>query len=216
MDIFDVTGKIVKHFPKFIKRRMGKIVFLEPPEKLPKQRRNTNVVIVFGGGAGRIEHALNLYQNGTIDYILVTGGIGPYSENQEMAEAELYAEFLIKSGVPDNRIWIENESISTIENVKFSIPILIKESFKDINRQFNLILVTSGFHMKRVRALFKKALRRTRNSSPIAYSIFNHIYWSSSPCPKCERETWYKSERGCALVTKEAVRLISYRVLGKI
>lgn len=215
MDIFDITGRIVEHFPKFIKDRMEKAVFLQPTEKLPDRQTGTRVAIVVGGATGRVENALRLYKLGIVDYFLVTGGIGPYSVNQQLAEAEIYAETLIKEGVPDNHIWIENESISTPENIKYSMEILLREAKQLPHGYLQPIIITSGFHLKRTVALFEKALKDARYGSESSATIV-HAYWSASRFTPCEIDTWRTNRIGCAFVAKEAIRLFTYRLTGKI
>lgn len=215
MDIFNITGSIVYHFPRFLKNRLEKAVFIQPQTNLPERHTGTHVGIVFGGATGRIEKAIELYKQGLIDYFLVSGGIGPYSEDQELAEAEIYANTLIAAGVPDNHIWIENRSTNTVENIEFSMEILTREA-----AQFNYgfiypILISSGFHLKRVHALFENALTHARRSSPNGCNIA-HSHWAASPFGICEPNTWRQTSAGCALVAKEAYGLLTHRLHGKI
>jgi hypothetical protein len=215
LDIFSITGTIVYYFPNFLKNWLEKITFIYPQENLPDRHTGTHVGIVFGGGTGRIEKALELYKQGHVDYFLVTGGIGPYSENQELAEAEIYANYLIDHGVPDNHIWIENRSINTVENIKYSMERLVQEANNGSYGFLYPILITSGFHLKRTYALFEKALSKARHASENGCSIA-HAFWSASPFSICEPETWRHTKPGCALVAKEAYGFVINRLSGKI
>ena len=214
MDIFSVTGNIVHSFPEFLKNRLEKTVFLQPQVNLPDRHTGTHVGIVFGGATGRVEKAIELYKQGYIDYFLTTGGIGPYSIDRGIEEAEAYAVELIKAGVPDNRVWIESQSVTTEENIKFSMERLTKEA-ETITGFIYPILITSGFHLKRARALFEAELTHVRRASPVGCNIA-HSHWCACPFGICEPRTWRNHTKGCALVAKEAFGLFRSRLRGKI
>ena len=215
LSLSKLIGNIVYRLPDFIKSWLENVVFLCPQENLPNRHTGTHVGVILGGGSGRIEKALELYKQGYIDYFLVSGGIGPYSENQSEAEAEGYANKLIAAGVPDNRIWIENRSTNTVENIQFSMEILARRSEQSTYGFIHPIIITSGYHLKRAHVLFEAALARVRRSSPNGCSIA-HSYWSASPFGICELDTWRLSADGCARVVKEAIGLFVHRLTGKI
>ena len=215
MSILTLTGRIVLRFPRLLKDWLEKTVFLLPQTKLPERHTGTHVGIVVGGGTGRIETAIEAYKQGLVDYFLVTGGIGPYSINPDLAEAEIFANQLIEAGVPDNHIWIENQSVNTIENVKYSMKILAREAGRFSYGFIYPIIFTNGFHLKRVYLLFEKSLSRIRRLSAYGVNIA-HFSWIACPFPCCELTTWRNSEEGCGRVAKEAFRLFIYRLTGKI
>jgi uncharacterized SAM-binding protein YcdF (DUF218 family) len=66
-------------------------------------------------------------------------------------EAEISKVILIGLGVPPDKIIIENKSLNTTENAKFTKEIVERENFKQP------ILVTSAFHMERSVLQFQKA-----------------------------------------------------------
>ena len=106
----------------------------------------------FNKGADRITHALQLYREGKIKKILITGGQGLNPVNLQ-SEAELLQRFLIMTGVPSEDVMIEDESKNTHENALFTKTFLEQKGI-DTNQEF--ILVTSAFHMKRSKACFDK------------------------------------------------------------
>ena len=215
LSLFNFVGSVVYRFPKFLKNILGKVVFLEPQQQLPNHHTGTNVAIVIGGATKRVEKALELYHKGIIDYFLVTGGIGPYSLNGDALEAKGYADKLTKEGVLKDHIWIEDRSINTYENIKFSMEILTREA-KQTNFGFvTPIIITSGFHIKRARALFEHALNEVRHASKFGTNITRPC-WAASEFIPCEKDTWFLHEIGCSLVAKEAFRLFTYRLTGKI
>ena len=74
-------------------------------------------------------------------YYIPSGGQG---KDEVIAEAEAIKNYLIKQGIPKNRIIIEDKSKSTIENMKFSKKI-INEKQKDANICFS----TTNYHVFR-------------------------------------------------------------------
>jgi len=214
LNILKIMGKIVKCFPDFAKNWMENFVFQDVEERLPDsflrdRGRAVNAIVVLGGVEGRVEHALKLYQQGLADYIIVSGGIGPFSKDPNKTEAEIMADYLIKFGVPEDRIWIENESTNTSENVHNTMSIIIHEAFDHPGIPVNPIVVTSSFHLKRTLALFEEELWSFR-FAPMISSFIGIIYWSASPS-RTERVKWKNCEESCALVAKETLRLAQYR-----
>ena len=70
-----------------------------------------------------------------------SGGQGP---DEIMAEAEAIKNYLIKNGVHKNQIIIENESTSTIENMKFS-----KNKINKIQKEAKISFSTTNYHVFR-------------------------------------------------------------------
>ncbi|MEP0710325.1 YdcF family protein [Algoriphagus sp.] len=106
----------------------------------------------FNKGADRITHALQLYQEGKIKKILITGGQGLNPVNPQ-SEAEVLQRFLLMTGVPQSDIMIEDQSKNTRENAMFT-KVFLEEKGIDINQEF--ILITSAFHMQRSKGCFDK------------------------------------------------------------
>ncbi|MEB2785477.1 YdcF family protein [Algoriphagus persicinus] len=106
----------------------------------------------FNKGADRITHALQLYREGKIKKILITGGQGLNPVNPQ-SEAELLQRFLLMTGVPAEDVMIEDRSKNTHENALFTKAFL-EEKGIDTDREF--MLITSAFHMKRAKACFDK------------------------------------------------------------
>jgi len=112
--------------------------------------RSTNRV-VYSSSVDRLIQALQLYHDKKINKILLSGGSG-FVNFQEWKESGLLSEVLLKSGVKQEDIILENNSRNTAENATMSADIL-KKSIP--NGRF--LLITSAFHMKRSLLCFKKA-----------------------------------------------------------
>jgi len=88
----------------------------------------------------RLEKALELYNKGYAGYIIVSGGKGA---NEINFEAVVMKNWLIAHGVGSSKIYEENKSSNTYENLKFSKVISDKEGFK------TAIIVSNDFHIFR-------------------------------------------------------------------
>ncbi|NLN33159.1 MAG: YdcF family protein [Flavobacteriaceae bacterium] len=95
----------------------------------------------------RIRHGIWLHQNNQVDYLIFTGGKG---EGQKYSEAEVAKKYAMENGIPEDRIFFENQSRITDENLLFSKPILEKENFKKV------LLVSDPLHMKRAMKIAEK------------------------------------------------------------
>ena len=91
---------------------------------------------------GRLTTALdsaNKYPNA---YVLCTGG-GTALENETVTEADQMANWLKEKGVDEKRIIVENQSLSTAQNAKYSYDILEKD-YPQITK---LAIVSSDYHI---------------------------------------------------------------------
>jgi len=105
----------------------------------------------FGDNADRFIATANLYHQGIIKKIIVSGGTGKLSQD-EPAESLFLREQLIKNGVKDSVIIIESRSRNTYENGIYS-----KKICDSLHLNPPFVLVTSAIHMKRSMSVFKKA-----------------------------------------------------------
>ena len=88
----------------------------------------------------RINHAIELYRNGKVRKIILTGGQGNRRELTEAAAARAYA---VKKGVPEGDILVEDKSHTTYENV------LNAKQLADANGLKKVLIVSDPMHMKR-------------------------------------------------------------------
>jgi len=88
----------------------------------------------------RINHAIALYQAGTVDAIIFTGGVG---WNDNLAESETAREYAIEAGVPEDAIYIETVSGDTFENLEQAQLIMQNQGFT------SALIVSDPLHMQR-------------------------------------------------------------------
>lgn len=105
----------------------------------------------FGTASDRFIQAVELYKTGHIKKLMISGGSGSLFY-QQYKEADFVKQEFIKMGVPEADIIAENQSRNTFENARNSK--LILDSLK-ITGPY--LLITSAMHMKRSKAVFKKA-----------------------------------------------------------
>lgn len=106
--------------------------------------------VYFSKGADRVFHAFQLYRQGRVSKILISGGTGSlfYAGPKEALKLKQVFNLV---GVPDSDLIVEAESRNTHENAVFSTKI--------VNASFNnpkCLLITSAYHMRRARACFRK------------------------------------------------------------
>ena len=104
----------------------------------------------FNAHSDRIIFAEQLYHQGKIKKILISGGNGLLN-NEGYREAKSMKEHLIKNNIPESAILIENSSRNTKENAHNSAAIL--------NNKFpngDFLLITSANHMRRATFCFDK------------------------------------------------------------
>jgi uncharacterized SAM-binding protein YcdF (DUF218 family) len=104
----------------------------------------------FTVSADRFFQTLQLYREGKVEHILLSGGSGSLIKGN-FNEANWARDQLLKSGIPASAILIDSNSRNTFENAEFSKKIL------DLSKlQPPYVLVTSAFHMRRASWIFKK------------------------------------------------------------
>lgn len=94
----------------------------------------------------RLNKALELYQSGVSQTIIVTGG----AAHNFYLESEVMANYLIKHGVKSEHIIQDQISLNTIDNAANCAKIM---RAKELN---SALIVTSSFHKKRAKLLFEK------------------------------------------------------------
>ena len=126
------------------------------------QGESADLAIVLGSSAQlcaeRARTAAQLYLEGRVKHLLVSGGVTWEYEGMQVSEADLLARFLKDAGVPDQAIVFDRESRTTIQNMICS-ALTITKTVKMSNTD-RVIIVTSLSHMKRSLALAKALLPR--------------------------------------------------------
>jgi uncharacterized SAM-binding protein YcdF (DUF218 family) len=88
----------------------------------------------------RINHAINLYHSGIVQYVIFTGGL---AGNDELAESEAARNYAIANGVLAEHILIETKSDTTCLNLVEAKRIMDEYDFDRV------LIVSDPLHMKR-------------------------------------------------------------------
>jgi uncharacterized SAM-binding protein YcdF (DUF218 family) len=116
--------------------------------------RRSDAIVVLGAAQydcvpspvlrSRLDHALELYQDGVAPRIVVTGG---RQALDRCTEAKAGADYLRGEGVPDGDILLEVKGRNTWESIAASAQFLTDEGYTRV------VLVTDDYHALRVRAI---------------------------------------------------------------
>lgn len=120
--------------------------------------RESDVIVVLGAGlywdgsAGpaltrRSAQGAELYRQGIADTIICTGGVAP---SRPRSEAAACREVLLRYGVPESAILLEERSRSTEENAIYTRDIMQDAGFT------SAVVVSDSYHMLRSEYLFNQ------------------------------------------------------------
>ena len=139
------------------------------------EKRTADCAIILGAGTScgevspvyreRINHGIWLYENGYVDYIIVTGGTG---DGETVSDAEAARDYAISVGVPSDIIIVEVRSTITEENIENAKVIMDAYSLEDA------IIVSDPLHMKRAMLMCKDYGIRAY-SSPTPTSMYRSL-----------------------------------------
>lgn len=117
----------------------------------------------------RIEAATEYLEKNPDSKAVLSGGQGP---DEKISEAECMRRELVRRGIAADRLYLEDRSTSTEENVAFSAKIIEQNR---LNR--HVTVVTSDFHCRRGMLLCQRA-GLTASSTPAATDVYLlGTYW---------------------------------------
>lgn len=159
-----------------------------------KPEQGADYIIVLGGQvrgtvpslnlAKRLDKAYEYLQNSPETKVIVSGGQGT---GEDITEAEAMNTYLINKGIAKERIIMEDKSVNTHENIKFSKKLMNK-------KEPQIVIVTSSFHVYRgIRIAKKQGLNNVEG-------LGSTIRWYTVP----------------NLYLREAMAIIKYYICGQI
>ncbi|HYF05554.1 MAG TPA: ElyC/SanA/YdcF family protein [Patescibacteria group bacterium] len=167
---------VQKFFPELGNQPEAPIALVWDYLQMHQQVQKADCILALGSHDVRVAHrAVELYKQGYAPYIVFSGGFGRLTGDFPKPEAEVFADEAEKLGVPRDKMFIENESTNTGENIKLSMQ-LLKE--KELDPQ-SFILVTKPYMERRAYAAFKKLVpdKHVIPTSPL-YSFAEAPYTS--------------------------------------
>ena len=168
-----------------------------------------DLMFVFGGiDPGLWKTALEAYQNGLADRILITGGVKTQGLDPrttgDQPESEIMRDALIGAGVSESAIQIETRSSNTYENVRYALDVLDFESVESI-----LAICTSRGVGRQTRTL-QQALPTVRISP---YSFHSEIRQRPGLLTP---ENWNDDDVGRQYVWGQVMRIFEYGRRGHL
>ena len=161
--------------------------------------------VYFQRGADRVTHTVQLYKLGLIKKILVSGGTGTL-KNADEPEANKFKKAMVMMGIPEEHIFIENQTRNTYESAVAVSKILDSLQFKS----GDCLLITSAFHMRRSLACYRKANLDIEPFSTDFYAHPRFFYPDGLLIPSIDAVLlWHK-------LFKEWLGIIAYKVAGYI
>lgn len=111
----------------------------------------------------RLDKALD-YLGGHPDMtVVVSGGQGP---DEPASEAQAMYDYLVANGVEEAHILKEERSHNTYENLRYSFDLLRETGHQE--KMGQVLVVSNGFHLTRVRMLFDRTWEGTYSLSTLA------------------------------------------------
>ncbi len=126
------------------------------PENLPDK----TVIVVYGAKVNgtkeaptpglflryRLNRTAEIMKESPTSVCIVCGGKG---DNEPCAEAAVMKNYLISAGIDPSRIFVDDESKNTIENIDNAMKIIEDEGLSD----YSVACLTTDYHLPRVRFL---------------------------------------------------------------
>jgi uncharacterized SAM-binding protein YcdF (DUF218 family) len=111
----------------------------------------------------RLDHAIELYQDGMAEHLIMTGGVGV---GDTVSEAEVSRRYAVRNGIEEEKILIERSGLSSGESMDAVVQIMQENNLSES------LLVSDPFHMLRLRLIAARLGLDARSSptfeSPIA------------------------------------------------
>jgi uncharacterized SAM-binding protein YcdF (DUF218 family) len=121
----------------------------------------------------RLDHAFYLYKKGYSKSIITTGG---YGNDPNYSEAHVGAMDLMKKGVDEANIITEQGSATTHDSITAASRLVRSKGWKTV------LVVSDGFHLFRVKAMFEDegitAYTSPAPASPIESSASQRFWYS--------------------------------------
>ena len=178
--------------------------FLAKPLKISQNPQKADIIVVFAGGVGesgkagqgfeeRVKYAVELYKKGYAGNVLFSSGY-----TYVFKEPLVMKVLALSLGVPDDRIFLEDNAKNTFEHVQFTKVILDKNNWQKV------ILVSSPYHMLRTSMVFNKIAKETE----VIYApIPNSLFYAHPQRDIKGRRIWKQ-------ITLQQIRAIFHEYLG--
>lgn len=110
----------------------------------------------------RLDKALDYLEHEPDMTVVVSGGQGP---DEPVSEARAMADYLMEQGIGQERILLEDQSHNTVQNLTLTRRLLDELGY-DLEQ--DIVVVSNGFHLTRVRMLWDRVWEGEDNLSTLA------------------------------------------------
>ena len=110
----------------------------------------------------RLDKALDYLEDHPDLTIVVSGGQGP---DEPVSEAQCMYDYLTEHGVDEAQILLEDQSHNTVENLRYTVDLLAEAGY---DTTADMVVVSNGFHLTRVRMLWNRVCGGDYNLSTLA------------------------------------------------
>lgn len=110
----------------------------------------------------RLNEALDYLKDHPNMLIVVSGGQGP---DEPATEAKAMCDYLVAHGVDGKNILMEDQSSNTVQNLRYSAQLLYDQGYV---MDQDILVVSNGFHLTRVRMLVNRVWGDTDKLSTLA------------------------------------------------
>ncbi len=110
----------------------------------------------------RLDKALDYWEEHPDVTIVVSGGQGP---DEHISEAQAMHDYLVEQGVDADQILMEDVSHNTVQNLEYSMALLTEKGY-DVTD--DVVVVSNGFHLTRVRMIWGRVWGTTDSLSTLA------------------------------------------------
>lgn len=176
-----------------------------------KEINNSDVIFVFGSThPANYQKAVEAYHKGLGKEIVIAGGSsGSKDKHKEWvygdeSEARVIREKLVENGVPRDKIFIEEKSTDSKENIIFA-----KEIY-DFSKIKSLTFISKNYVAGRQYSTLRKYLPRNVIITPYSYNI----YFDNGTT--FDRYDWMNYDKSKSLVFGEYLRIVYYGRRGDI
>lgn len=146
------------------------------PSAVPLERRVALVLgaktkddVISNALRARLDYAIELYQSGQVGALIFTGGFRDKDPARESSESELARAYARARGVPNERIWTESVSTTTLENLREARTIIGAQGFTEV------ALVSDRWHLARAQVMARD-LGLVAVPAPTPYSAYRSFW----------------------------------------
>jgi uncharacterized SAM-binding protein YcdF (DUF218 family) len=185
-----LIGKIITSFFIFVFIWLAGLIWFvaQMPEKQTANAPNAGAIIVLTGGAGRIEHGINLLLDRKAEKLFISGTNEKvtYDDVVRHAPKNRYVGDSIRK-MSGNRIFLGNLAENTIGNAEETRQWLSTQKYKSI------LLVTSHYHMPRSISEFKALMPElVIIPEPVIVNGFKSHWWMTNENRKIVLSEYHK------------------------